>query len=41
MGGGGLIERGAQTISSPKQGGLLERGAYLREGLNRENTVPK
>ena len=40
--GGGLIRAGAYFIFSLKKGGgLFERGAYLRGGLNREITVFK
>ena len=41
MGGGGLIRAEAYFIFSLKKRGLLERGAYLRRGLNSEITVFK
>ena len=37
--GGDLIERGLNKFLHLKRGGLLERGAYLRGRLNKENTV--
>ena len=41
-GGGGLLERGLISFFHSKRGGgLFERGAYLRGGLNREITVFK
>ena len=40
FGGGGVLERGGLFhFFTQKGGGLLERGAYLRGGLNREITV--
>ena len=44
-GGGGGVNRKGALISSPnkgrliREGGLLERGAFLEMGLNRENTI--
>ena len=37
-GGGGVIRKGGLFLFSLKRG-LIREGAYLREALNRENTV--